>query len=50
MPPEMTPSVVDWVNQPHFYRCLSTIVLYLGDKIQITQALTEFCGSEFAGQ
>ncbi len=49
MPPEMTPSVMDWVNKPHFYRCKSVIVLYLGVKTQITQALTEFCGGEFAG-
>jgi hypothetical protein len=49
MPPEMTPSVIDWVDKPHFYRCKSTIVLYLGTNAQVTQALTEFCGAEFAG-
>jgi hypothetical protein len=37
------------VDKPHFYRCKSTIVLYLGTNAQVTQALTEFCGAEFAG-
>lgn len=49
IPREMTPSVIDWVDKPHFYRCKSTIVLYLGTNVQIMQALTEFCGIEFAG-
>jgi hypothetical protein len=49
MLPEMTPSVIDWVDKPHFYHCKSTIVLYLGTNAQVTQALTEFCGAEFAG-
>ncbi len=49
IPPEMTPSVIDWVDKPHFYRCKSTIVLYLGTNARVMQALTEFCGAEFAG-
>ncbi len=49
MPTEMTPSVIDWINKPHFYRCQSMIVLYLGTNAQITQALAEYCGTEFAG-
>lgn len=49
MLPEMTPSVIDWVDKPHFYRCKSIIVLYLGTNVEIRQALNEFCGVEFAG-
>ncbi len=49
LPPELTPSVVDWVDKPHFYRCKSTLVLYLGTSTQILQALAEFCGAQFAG-
>ncbi len=48
LPPELTPSVVDWVDKPHFYRCKSTLVLYLGTDAKTLQALAEFCGAQFA--
>lgn len=49
IPREQSRSIIDWVDQPHFYRCKSTLVLYLGRDARIMQALTGFCGPEFAG-
>ncbi len=43
------PSLGEWVDQPHFYRCQSTLVLYLGKDARVMQALEESCGPPFAG-
>ncbi len=43
------PSLGEWVDQPHFYRCPSTLVLYLGRDAKVMEALEEQCGPPFAG-
>ncbi len=49
IPAQMTPSVIDWVAKPHYYRCNSALVLYGGTNTTVIQTLTELCGPEFAG-
>jgi hypothetical protein len=43
------PSTGNWVDQPHFYRCQSTLVLYMGRDAKVMEALEEQCGPPFAG-
>jgi hypothetical protein len=40
---------VNWVAPPHFFRSGRTIVLYLGQRKRILQALSGMLGREFAG-
>lgn len=48
IPGELTrPSLGDWVDQPHFYRCQSALVLYLGRDARVLQALDDECGPPF---
>jgi hypothetical protein len=50
IPSELTrPSTGNWVDQPHFYRCKSILVLYLGRDAHVLHALNESCGPPFAG-
>ncbi len=49
LPAQLTPTLAEWVAPPHFYRCESAIVLYLGNNAAVMQALGELCGAEFAG-
>ena len=41
--------IVDWIGIPHFYRLGNLIVLYVGSNNDVTKALTEVLGNQFAG-
>ncbi|MDI6816685.1 MAG: hypothetical protein QME41_05785 [Actinomycetota bacterium] len=41
---------IDWVAAPHFYKKGSLIVLYVGDKQDITTLLVKILGTQFAGR
>jgi len=43
-------SMVSWVGPPHFFKRGKLIVLYVGEKADILQALESALGSQFAGK
>lgn len=40
---------IEWVSYPHFYKSENMIVLYVGENLEIIQALEEFMGPQFTG-
>ena len=40
---------IEWVSYPHFYKSENMIILYVGENLQIIQALEEIVGPQFAG-
>lgn len=49
IPPELTPTLADWIAPPHWFKCRSALVLYLGSDTSVLGYLSEYCGNEFAG-
>lgn len=46
---QFTTTSVLWVATPHFYRTATTIILYVGDNVSITDVLEDVAGPQFAG-
>jgi type IV pilus biogenesis protein CpaD/CtpE len=40
---------ISWVSYPHFFKKDNIIVLYVGEDLEIINALKEIVGSQFAG-
>lgn len=49
IPPDGPPAA-DYIDEAHFFRCNTLLVLYLGTKLNTLDALTAECGAQFAGQ
>ena len=43
-------TMVSWVALPHFFRTVTTIVLYVGENSKVIDALTSVLGPQFAGR
>ena len=43
-------AIVEWISTPHFYKSGRVIVLYVGNNVAVTGALTTVLGTQFAGQ
>ena len=50
IPPTADTGMTDWVDVPHFFRCDSLIILYLGREQRVLEILETHCGAQFAGQ